>query len=370
MTNQTVSGSWRDGKSTDARQVRVSWDDNDLIIEFSDQTRLRQPLKQAIFSSRIAGVPTTIRFVDDSLLIIPDSTFALNISKRSGIAALIEGKLLYTLPAMLLSATFILYLLYAYALPAFGVFMVNRVSVATINKIGDMVFENLEEHLSIELVDDDPHYAVTVAHVNEIGAELLGYVPANVNADEENYNYRFLVASGAKVGANAFALPNGHIIVTHRLYEMLTEDELAAVISHEIGHVELRHSMQQLARTGAWYALLNLLFTDVLFVALPLVLAESAFSRDDEREADCYSADLLVKSGRSPAALVSVFDRFNDVRIKSQRISPEQEAPIEESPDNIARKISEAIAKVLAGHPEYEGRTANIYSCADLPGPP
>ncbi len=58
-------------------------------------------------------------------------------------------------------------------------------------------------------------------------------------------------ANGRAVGANAFALPSGIVVMTDELVELAkTDDELVAVLAHEIGHVRGRHALRQTAAGG------------------------------------------------------------------------------------------------------------------------
>ena len=76
--------------------------------------------------------------------------------------------------------------------------------------------------------------------VNRLGACVLDRWPVPL----KGYRYRFQVVDADDI--NAFAVPTGYIFVTRGLLESLeTDDELAAILAHEIAHVESRHSYRQ-----------------------------------------------------------------------------------------------------------------------------
>jgi hypothetical protein len=110
---------------------------------------------------------------------------------------------------------------------------------------------------------------------------------------------------------NAFALPGGSIRVTKGLVCFAkSPDELIGVIGHEVGHIQRRHVMR---------SLITSLGTRFLLVALAggggaTSFTESMISREfsisDEREADEYSARLLVEAGLAPRALGDFFERM------------------------------------------------------------
>ena len=63
---------------------------------------------------------------------------------------------------------------------------------------------------------------------------------------------RLEVRSAPQIGANAFALPSGIIVVTDELVALSEDDdELAAVIAHELGHVHHRHIMRTVIQNSA-----------------------------------------------------------------------------------------------------------------------
>lgn len=125
--------------------------------------------------------------------------------------------------------------------------------------------------------------------------------------------WRFAVLDSPVV--NAFAVPGGSVYVTRGILAMMSsEAELAAVLGHEIGHVNARHSMsqmskQQLAQIGlvagsviskkfAQYAGLASAGLQVLFLK---------YSRDNEHQADALGVDYSRAGGYNPADMAVTF---------------------------------------------------------------
>lgn len=115
---------------------------------------------------------------------------------------------------------------------------------------------------------------------------------------------------------NAFALPGGAILVTDDLIEQArTPDELAAVIAHEIAHVERRHAMQ-----AAWRSMGAGLLLDAVVgggtgagqqaVLLAGGFADQRFSRDLETEADARAIQLLGAQNISTRGMADFFGRL------------------------------------------------------------
>jgi Zn-dependent protease with chaperone function len=108
-----------------------------------------------------------------------------------------------------------------------------------------------------------------------------------------------LFRKGNRVGPNAFALPDGRIIFTDEMVRLADhDDELVAVLTHEIGHVVHRHGLRAVIQDSLLgFALLAITGdaagSSELFLGLPVLLTQLAYSRTFEREADNYALDYL-----------------------------------------------------------------------------
>lgn len=118
----------------------------------------------------------------------------------------------------------------------------------------------------------------------------------------DGHRYRLELRDTA-MGANALALPSGIILLTDDLVSMAENDEeLMAVIAHEIGHVRGRHSLRLMIQNAGVSALALVLLGDVGTVtsvvasAGPLMM-QMRYSRDIEREADAFSRQWLEGQG-------------------------------------------------------------------------
>jgi len=112
---------------------------------------------------------------------------------------------------------------------------------------------------------------------------------------------------------NAFALPDGSIVLTDTLVKLaLHENEILAVVCHEIGHVQHRHLLRQSLRTSAFGALIFLATGEAsaAIVSLPTVLVALSYRREFEREADQFAINALIAEGISPLHLASMLRRL------------------------------------------------------------
>lgn len=108
-----------------------------------------------------------------------------------------------------------------------------------------------------------------------------------------------------KLGPNAFALPDGTIVLTDELLAIFPADIIPGVLAHELGHVELRHSTRQLLQNAIAGTLIVVFSGDVsiLASALGTQLVAQHYSREFELEADLFAIELFRKQGRDLALL-------------------------------------------------------------------
>lgn len=180
--------------------------------------------------------------------------------------------------------------------------------------------------------------------IKEIGKRLL--TAPSIRGSE--YQYDFHVLADPNV-VNAFALPGGQVFITDALLGRLTtEDMVAGVVGHEIGHVIHRHGAERMAKmdltqglTGA--AVLASGNADAAGAAQMIGnLVNMSYGREQELESDEIGVLLMIEAGYDPKALISVMDVLEDA--SGGRKVPEFQST-HPSPENRREKIMEAINK-------------------------
>jgi predicted Zn-dependent protease len=148
-----------------------------------------------------------------------------------------------------------------------------------------------------------------IGYVRQVGQRLASHSPLRGD-------YTFNVVDTPD--PNAFALPGGYVYVSRGLLALMnSEDELAGVMGHEVGHVAGRHAAQRVSR-AAPIAIISGLGAAVTGVVSPMLgsviggvgsLTNQAllapYGRDQEREADRVGAELEAKAGWDPAGLAA-----------------------------------------------------------------
>ncbi|EBJ8042402.1 metalloprotease [Salmonella enterica] len=194
-------------------------------------------------------------------------------------------------------------------------FQAYTLSDAQVKALSDQSCQELDSKAKIAPASSE--YAKRLAKI----AAALG---DNINGQPVNYKVY------ETKDVNAFAMANGCIRVYSGLMDMMTDNEVEAVIGHEMGHVALGHVKKgmQVALGHVKKGMQVALGTNAVRVAaasaggvvgslsqsqlgdLGEKLVNSQFSQRQESEADDYSYDLLRKRGISPAGLATSFEKL------------------------------------------------------------
>jgi Zn-dependent protease with chaperone function len=124
---------------------------------------------------------------------------------------------------------------------------------------------------------------------------------------------KLLFRSSSSLQANAFTLPDGTIIVLDSLVASIAdEQQILAVLAHELGHVHGNDGLQLLLETSAVGAFLTFYVGDfsTLLVAAPAAVVQARYSQTYESRADDYAAALLSRNGLSPALLAEALEKL------------------------------------------------------------
>jgi Zn-dependent protease with chaperone function len=150
---------------------------------------------------------------------------------------------------------------------------------------------------------------------SETRARVTALFEGITAARAEYASYR-LVFRSSNVGPNAFVLPGGLIVMTDEMVELAeSDDELTAVLAHEVGHQAHRHLMRMVLQNSVGALLVATLTGDLtsvtaLAASVPTAVMQAKFSRDFEREADAFAFDYLESQGRDPGVLRELLQRL------------------------------------------------------------
>lgn len=149
-----------------------------------------------------------------------------------------------------------------------------------------------------------------ISRVTEIGEKL-----AKVS-DRTDLKYHFAVVEDKEI--NAFTMPGGYIYINSGLLAMTTDDELACVIGHEIGHVAARHIAKKLQAQLGYDILMSVALQNAnvrqveQVIGVTFNLIELGYSREDELLSDRLGAKYAYKAGYDPYAMITFLKKLNE----------------------------------------------------------
>ncbi len=123
---------------------------------------------------------------------------------------------------------------------------------------------------------------------------------------------------------NAFAIPGGTIFIYKGILDkMKTSNELAALMAHELAHIQKRHSLISLTKGLTNYFSLSLITSDISGISAVLIdnvmlLKNMSNSRAFEKEADLEALDYLVLNNLPPNGLISLMKSIDEKKDSSK----------------------------------------------------
>ena len=171
-----------------------------------------------------------------------------------------------------------------------------KVPVSSEEKLGQSALEQIKA--DSEIIES----GVAIKAVQDIGSQLT---------QGSRYKYQWFIKKDKSL--NAFALPGGIIVVHSGLIDAADNpNELAAVLAHEVQHIEQRHSLKNIINSVGLATVLMVVLGDVS--TMTAVIAHQAgamyFSRDLEDEADRLGLQALTRAKIAPHGMVSFFQKL------------------------------------------------------------
>ena len=262
--------------------------------------RLPLALAELDISERVGNIPRIIRFPDGAQFetehnaLLDQALAQFKHARGSRLVHRLESRLRYVAVAVAVMVVASVVFM-RWGLPYFAKVAAYSVSARTAASIDQGALEILDKAFFKPSKLD-------AATQNRIRARF----DAMAAEEETGFHYQLHFREGGAIGANALALASGSIVITDELVKLSrNDDELVAVLAHEIGHVVHRHALRRVFQSSAVALAGTLLTGDVsgpatIVVALPTILVEMQYSQTFERDADAYSLAYLRRHHIDP----------------------------------------------------------------------
>lgn len=218
----------------------------------------------------------------------------------------------------------------------------TRMSDAEEIRIGNQLADNYMGGTPSD--DKKAEMAVIQSYLKQVGEPLAARA-------HRRLPYRFHYIPNPNM-INAFALPGGHVYIGAGLLALMdTEDELAAVLGHEIEHIDHYHCAE---RAQTEQALRHIPLGGL--VAIPVFVFEAGYSKDQELEADREGTRLAVDAGYSPSGAVRLFEAFDRLYQQYRQQQTKAASPQEE----LSGLAMQTLEGYFRSHPLPAERIAQI----------
>jgi Zn-dependent protease with chaperone function len=230
----TVKGQFFDGRRPFPVEAKIDFVGPDAKLTTQTLTA-RCSTTQLIVSPRIASASRFINFPDGTQFLCNDQSVLDYLPQEStseGIVAWLENRWQVALASVVVIVV-TLFAGYQIGLPVLAESLAEHVPMDTEHALGEQI---------LTFFDKEEWFEPSNLEV-EIQDEIYeGFIELSNQLQFQEY-YLLEFRSGGVFGPNAFALPGGIVVLTDELVDASeTVEEVLAVLAHEIGHVELRHT--------------------------------------------------------------------------------------------------------------------------------
>lgn len=189
----------------------------------------------------------------------------------------------------------------------------------------------------------------TDVKIDKERTELVNQFYHHLNTNS-SYDIRISVVDNEV--KNAFALPGGQIVIfTGLLNEMKTYPELVALLGHEAGHIENRHTLKSMIKNLALYLCVSIIFQDLNGIMAVLVdnaasLQRLSYSRSLEAESDEFGLQLMLRNHIDPKGMKLLFERLKDGNSKVENLEIPEFLTTHPSIDSRISELENKLTKI------------------------
>jgi Zn-dependent protease with chaperone function len=289
-----IAGRYFSGATSQGMVAVVRIEAGGLLWLQAGELQRSVPLAHVRISERIGNTPRYIEFNDgarfetldnDAL----DAALAQAQQWRFHIADALESR--WSLVLLALCCVLVVgYLTARFGVPMLADILAEHMPERTTQYLGRQVLQAMQE----DWMTASKLPPARQATLQKAFAEMLQRT--GLTPDIELYFY-----DAEAIGANAFALPAGIVVMTDQLVHLAKhDDEILAVLAHELGHVAHNHALRDSIRNSILSFLILWFSGDVsgtatFVTSLPVLLLELKYSREFEQEADAFALQYALQ---------------------------------------------------------------------------
>ena len=298
---RSLRASYSDGRSAVVHEVVLLPMQGQVWVQGAGFDR-RAPVETVEIGERLGRAPRLIRFDDGAVCEVPDGPAFEEWLQTVGYADRMVDRAQRSWMIALIAVVAVVasgVAGYRWGLPLFAAELARRTPA--------VVTETLSQE-TLDLLDDH------VLKPSTLSAERRRTLTAAfARVDPLKRGQLLFRHAGPEIGPNALALPDGRIVLLDELVAVAKhDDEIVAVLAHELGHVDRRHGLRLMIQGAAVGAFVAWWLGDFspLIAGAPAALLHARHSRELETEADAEAARVLRSIGIPPSRLADILERM------------------------------------------------------------
>jgi Zn-dependent protease with chaperone function len=298
------NGAYYDGRTARRHAVDLSVAGGVLTVSGAG-IRRAEPLGQVRISERLGAAPRLLHFADGAYCEVRDPA-ALDAvleqqGHRHGLVDRLQRSWRIALLAML-ACIAIAVAAYRWGLPVAAEFAAWRMPPVVARQLSQTTLDGLDRSLLQQSL-------LPTARKEQLAAGFAALHAPDQGGETARIEFR----SSPRIGPNAFALPDGRVVLLDQLVFIAGNDqEIYGVLAHELGHVRYRHGLRMVLQGSAVALAMTAWFGDVsaLLATVPTALLQTRYSREFEAQADDYAARMMLANGIPPSRLADMLERL------------------------------------------------------------
>lgn len=335
-----IEGQWFAKGSSARCDAALEVEDDFFTLNVDGVSTCHGTLQELQVGSRLGNVQRKITLEDGSLFTTSDNdavdkAFTKQLQNK-GLIHTLESKSTLVLLALIITAVTAVSF-FKWGIPWASVRIAHALPQETNQLISANTFELLDDYLFDESAVSTERQEAIKKHFQSKVIPL-----ADPNSDI-SYKLHFrLWSDGNRSIPNALALPSGDIILTDKFVELSrNQEEIDAVLLHEMGHVVHRHTLEMVIEGTFVGVAVMMIIGDSngladMGIGLGSMLVSSNYSRGHESEADTYAFKHMLKGNIDPIAFSDIMNRMTAYMENNANAT----AHVEESEDNILDYLS------------------------------
>jgi Zn-dependent protease with chaperone function len=311
-----IQGQWHSAGSAAQSSATLRSVEGLFTVESEDGLSLSGKIEDIEVSDRLGNVERKLAFEDGSVFSTEDNAAVDSLFHQnksiSGFVHAFESNTGWVAFALVAIVVFS-FSFFKWGLPWASNQIADALPHKTNELIGQGGLEFLDEYIFDESELDEKQIEQIRAH---FVVELLPLEPSSAAID---YRLHFRKWGSEKRGIpNALALPSGDIVLTDKFVELTqSQDEIDAVLLHEMGHVQNRHGLQMLIEGSIVTVIVMLVTGDnsgIVDMGLGVgsLLVSSNYARGHESEADLYAFERMLDAQMDPQAFSNIMRRMTE----------------------------------------------------------